>query len=103
MEYFSGRHELRFYPGFFDLHGKSYDYKIPYNQITRGFLLPHKDNRQMYFVVNQMRNSAVSIDRLFCFQLSLDPPVKHGQTRYQYIIFGFKKEEETTVEISLTP
>ncbi|CAF3270543.1 unnamed protein product [Rotaria socialis] len=80
-----GRHELRFYPGFFDLHGKSYDYKIPYNQITRGFLLPHKDNRQMYFV------------------LSLDPPVKHGQTRYQYIIFGFKKEEETTVELSLTP
>ncbi|CAF0872333.1 unnamed protein product [Adineta steineri] len=80
-----GRHELRFYPGFFDLHGKSYDYKIPYNQITRGFLLPHKDNRQMYFV------------------LSLDPPVKHGQTRYQYIIFGFKKEEETSVEISLTP
>jgi len=81
-----GRHELRFYPGFFDLHGKSYDYKIPYNQITRGFLLPHKDNRQMYFV------------------LSLDPPVKHGQTRYQYIIFGFKKDEETSVEISsLTP
>jgi structure-specific recognition protein 1 len=33
----------------------------------------------------------------------LDPPVKHGQTRYQYIIFGFKKEEETTVEISLSP
>ncbi|CAF1121710.1 unnamed protein product [Adineta ricciae] len=80
-----GRHELRFYPGFFDLHGKSYDYKIPYNQITRGFLLPHKDNRQMYFV------------------LSLDPPIKHGQTRYQYIIFGFKKEEETSVEMSLTP
>lgn len=51
ISYFSGRHELRFYPGFFDLHGKSYDYKIPYNQITRGFLLPHKDNRQMYFVV----------------------------------------------------
>ncbi|CAF2516960.1 unnamed protein product [Rotaria sp. Silwood2] len=79
-----GRHELRFYPSFFDLHGKSYDYKIPYNQITRGFLLPHKDNRQMYFV------------------LSLDPPVKHGQTRYQYIIFGFKKEEETKVELSLS-
>lgn len=80
-----GRHELRFYPGFFDLHGKSYDYKIPYNQITRGFLLPHKDNRQMYFV------------------LSLDQPVKHGQTRYQYIIFNFKKEEEVSVEIQLTP
>jgi structure-specific recognition protein 1 len=52
--YSSGRHELRFYPGFFDLHGKSYDYKIPYNQITRGLLLPHKDNRQMYFVVNRI-------------------------------------------------
>ncbi|CAF0744999.1 unnamed protein product [Didymodactylos carnosus] len=80
-----GRHELRFYPGFVDLRGKSYDYKIPYNQITRGFLLPHKDNRQMFFV------------------LSLDPPVKHGQTRYQYVIFAFYKEEETTVELSLTP
>lgn len=61
MKYFSGRHELRFYPGFFDLHGKSYDYKIPYNQITRGFLLPHKDNRQMYFVVNHPEKFSFAI------------------------------------------
>lgn len=67
MNGFSGRHELRFYPGFFDLHGKSYDYKIPYNQITRGFLLPHKDNRQMYFVVKRKKNKKSKIISFVCF------------------------------------
>ena len=62
FSYFSGRHELRFYPGFFDLHGKSYDYKIPYNQITRGFLLPHKDNRQMYFVVRRIDHVRINVN-----------------------------------------
>ena len=71
IESSSGRHELRFYPGFFDLHGKSYDYKIPYNQITRGFLLPHKDNRQMYFVVIRNDQGNVLIQSLVFFSPSL--------------------------------
>ena len=34
------------------LHGKTFDYKIPYKTILRLFLLPHRDNRQMFFVVS---------------------------------------------------
>ena len=34
------------------LHGKTFDYKIPYDTVTRIFLLPHNDQKQMYFVVS---------------------------------------------------
>ncbi len=46
-----GRYDVKFFTDFVDLHGKTFDYKIPYDHILRLFLLPHKDNRQMYFVV----------------------------------------------------
>lgn len=49
--------------------------------VLRLFLLPHKDNRQMFFV------------------LSLDPPIKQGQTRYHYLVLLFNMEEETTIEL----
>ncbi|GIY29909.1 FACT complex subunit SSRP1 [Caerostris darwini] len=35
-------------------------------------------------------------------ELSLDPPIKQGQTRYQFLILLFSKEEETTVDLSLS-
>lgn len=47
-----GRYDLKLFPGFLQLHGKTFDYKIPYQTILRLFLLPHKDGRQMYFVVS---------------------------------------------------
>ncbi|XP_054717717.1 FACT complex subunit Ssrp1-like [Uloborus diversus] len=79
-----GRYDIKIFPSFIQLHGKTFDYKIPLTTILRLFLLPHKDNRQMFFV------------------LSLDPPIKQGQTRYQFLILLFGKEEETTVELSLS-
>ena len=59
----SGRYDIKMFPTFIQLHGKSFDYKIPNNTVMRLFLLPHKDQRQMYFCVN------------------VDPPIKQGQTR----------------------
>lgn len=50
----------------------------------RLFLLPHKDNRQMFFVV------------------SLDPPIKQGQTRYHFLVLLFGMEEETSIELPFT-
>lgn len=47
-----GRYDVKFFTDFIDLHGKTFDYKINYDHILRLFLLPHKDNRQMYFVVS---------------------------------------------------
>ncbi|KAL1262318.1 hypothetical protein QQF64_007583 [Cirrhinus molitorella] len=45
-----GRYDIRIYPSFLHLHGKTFDYKIPYTTVLRLFLLPHKDQRQMFFV-----------------------------------------------------
>ncbi len=47
-----GRYDVKFFTDFVDFHGKTFDYKISYDHILRLFLLPHKDGRQMYFVVS---------------------------------------------------
>ena len=79
-----GRYDIKMYPNFIHLHGKTFDYKIPVGTVMRLFLLPHKDQRQMYFCVN------------------LDPPIKQGQTRYHYLVFSFMQEDETELELPFT-
>lgn len=79
-----GRYDIKVFQTFFQLHGKTFDYKIPMSTVLRLFLLPHKDNRQMYFVI------------------SLDPPIKQGQTRYHFLVFMFGMEEETSLELPFT-
>ena len=79
-----GRYDIKIFPTFIQLHGKTFDYKIPLTTILRLFRLPHKDQRQVFFV------------------LSLDPPIKQGQTRYQFLILLFNKEEEVTLEVTLS-
>ena len=49
-----GRYDVKFFNDFVDFHGKTFDYKISYEHILRLFLLPHKDGRQMYFVVSRV-------------------------------------------------
>ncbi len=36
------------------------------------------------------------------FVLSLDPPIKQGQTRYHYLVLLFTMEEETSIELPFT-
>lgn len=79
-----GRYDIKIFPSFIQLHGKTFDYKIPLTTVLRLFLLPHKDNRQVFFV------------------LSLDPPIKQGQTRYHFLILLFNKEEDTSIELALS-
>jgi len=79
-----GRYDIKMYPTFIHLHGKTFDYKIPTGTVMRLFLLPHKDQRQMFFCVN------------------LDPPIKQGQTRYHYLVFSFMQEEDTELELPFT-
>ncbi|XP_023814875.1 FACT complex subunit SSRP1 isoform X2 [Oryzias latipes] len=78
-----GRYDIRIYPTFLHLHGKTFDYKIPYTTVLRLFLLPHKDQRQMFFVI------------------SLDPPIKQGQTRYHFLILLFSKEEDINLTLNM--
>eukprot|EP00063_Salmo_salar_P092772 XP_014067607.1 PREDICTED: FACT complex subunit SSRP1 isoform X1 [Salmo salar] len=79
-----GRYDILIYPAFLHLHGKTFDYKIPYTTVLRLFLLPHKDQRQMFFVI------------------SLDPPIKQGQTRYHFLILLFSKEEELRLTLNMS-
>lgn len=79
-----GRYDIKIFQSFFQLHGKTFDYKIPMSTVLRLFLLPHKDSRQTFFVV------------------SLDPPIKQGQTRYHYLVLLFSQEEETSIELPFT-
>lgn len=36
------------------------------------------------------------------FVLSLDPPIKQGQTRYPYLVFQFNNDDETNIELPFT-
>ncbi|XP_053210278.1 FACT complex subunit Ssrp1-like [Panonychus citri] len=79
-----GRYDIKIFPTFIQLHGKTFDYKIPLTTVLRLFRLPHKDGRQVFFV------------------FSLDPPIKQGQTRYHFLILLFNKDDETSLELSIT-
>ncbi|XP_065186595.1 FACT complex subunit SSRP1-like [Sycon ciliatum] len=79
-----GRYTVKVYPGFLFLHGKSYDFTVPFQSIVRLFLLPHNDMRQMYFVV------------------AMDPPMRQGQTRYPFLILILNKEESMEAEVALS-
>ncbi|XP_066990072.1 FACT complex subunit Ssrp1 isoform X1 [Macrobrachium rosenbergii] len=79
-----GRYDIKVYPSFIQLHGKTFDFKIPIQTVLRLFLLPHMDQRQHFFVV------------------SLDPPIKQGQTRYPYLILLFANDDDDQIELPLT-
>ncbi|RDD41116.1 FACT complex subunit SSRP1 [Trichoplax sp. H2] len=79
-----GRYNIKLFPTFIQLHGKTYDYKIALTSILRMFLLPHPDERHFFFV------------------FTLDPPLKQGQTRYPFFIIQFIKEEEISFDLNLS-
>ncbi|KAH9936566.1 structure-specific recognition protein-domain-containing protein [Fomitopsis serialis] len=78
-----GRYDVDMFPDFLRLRGKTYDYKIMYTSISRLFLLP-KDDQHVLFI------------------LSLSTPIRQGQTRYQYLVMQFSREEEITAELNMT-
>jgi structure-specific recognition protein 1 len=78
-----GRYDIKLFPTFIQLHGKTFDYKIPLTTVLRLFRLPQKDGRQVFFV------------------MSLDPPIKQGQTRYHFLILNFNKDDVTRLELNV--
>ncbi|KAI5707179.1 hypothetical protein M8J76_000991 [Diaphorina citri] len=76
-----GRYDIKIFNSFFQLHGKTFDYKIPISTVLRMFTLPHKDGRQNFFVI------------------SLDPPIKQGQTRYHFLTLLFNQDETSEMEL----
>ncbi|KAI0300315.1 structure-specific recognition protein-domain-containing protein [Russula brevipes] len=78
-----GRYDVDMFPEFLRLRGKTYDYKIVYSSISRLFLLP-KDDLHILFI------------------LGLNIPIRQGQTRYQYLVMQFSREEEITAELNMS-
>jgi structure-specific recognition protein 1 len=90
-----GRYDVELFPTFVKLHGKTFDFKILHSSISRLFLLPKPDS-QHYFVV------VFCFLQLFIFEkISVDPPVRQGQTKHPHIVFQFPKEETITVTLNL--
>ncbi|KAF9529871.1 structure-specific recognition protein-domain-containing protein [Crepidotus variabilis] len=77
-----GRYDMDMFPSFLRLRGKTYDYKIVYQSISKLFLLP-KDDQQVLFI------------------LGLSTPIRQGQTHYQYLVMQFSREEEITAELNM--
>ena len=47
------------------------------------------------------RYHAVSFTHHNLFQLALSTPIRQGQTRYQYLVMQFSREEEITAELNM--
>jgi structure-specific recognition protein 1 len=77
-----GRYNVELHLSFLRLQGQANDFKIQYSSVVRLFLLP-KSNQPHTFVV-----------------ISLDPPIRKGQTMYPHIVMQF--ETDTVVESELS-
>jgi len=80
---FSCSSDIDIYPDFMRLRGKTYDYRVTYQQIKRLFLLPKPDDIHSQLVVN------------------IDPPIRQGQTRYPYLVMQFAKDEMMELDLNL--
>jgi structure-specific recognition protein 1 len=78
-----GKFDIQMLKNVLKIHGPSHDYKIPYNNVTKAFLLPKQDGVHIAIV------------------LALSNPLRQGNTTYQYIVFQFKNGIEKTVNINL--
>ncbi|KAK6913217.1 Histone chaperone RTT106/FACT complex subunit SPT16-like, middle domain [Dillenia turbinata] len=76
-----GRYNVELHISFLRLLGQANDFKIQYSSVVRLFLLP-KSNQPHTFVV-----------------VTLDPPIRKGQTLYPHIVLQF--ETDTVVESTL--
>lgn len=72
------------YENSFRLRGKTYDYKIQYDNVKKFILLPKPDDLHMMVTIG------------------LDPPLRQGQTRYPFLVMQFKKDEEVTIDLNMT-
>ncbi|XP_022739882.1 FACT complex subunit SSRP1-like isoform X1 [Durio zibethinus] len=77
-----GRYSVELHLSFLRLQGQANDFKIQYSSVVRLFLLP-KSNQPHTFVV-----------------VTLDPPIRKGQTLYPHIVLQF--ETDYVVQSSLS-
>ncbi|SCV04874.1 LANO_0G13322g1_1 [Lachancea nothofagi CBS 11611] len=78
-----GRYDIDIYKNSIRLRGKTYEYKLQQRQIQRIFSLPKADDIHHLMV------------------LSIEPPLRQGQTSYPYLVMQFQRTEETEVQLNV--
>ncbi|CCH59459.1 hypothetical protein TBLA_0B06350 [Henningerozyma blattae CBS 6284] len=78
-----GRYDIDVYKNSIRLRGKTYEYKLQHRQIQRIISLPKADDIHHLVI------------------LSIEPPLRQGQTPYPFLVLQFQKDEETEVELNL--
>lgn len=78
-----GRYDIDIYKNSIRLRGKTYEYKLQQRQIQRIFSLPKADDIHHLMV------------------LSIEPPLRQGQTSYPFLVLQFQKNEETEVQLNV--
>ncbi|SCU98686.1 LADA_0H14730g1_1 [Lachancea dasiensis] len=78
-----GRYDIDIYKNSIRLRGKTYEYKLQHRQIQRIFSLPKADDIHHLMV------------------LSIEPPLRQGQTSYPFLVMQFQKTEETEVQLNV--
>ncbi|XP_031287257.1 FACT complex subunit SSRP1 [Pistacia vera] len=79
-----GRYSVELHLSFLRLQGQANDFKIQYSSVVRLFLLP-KSNQPHTFVI-----------------VTLDPPIRKGQTLYPHIVLQFETDYVVQSELSLS-
>lgn len=80
-----GKYQLDMFPTFMKLHGKTYDYKILYKDVSKAFLLPKPDGVHV------------------AFAFGLETPIRQGNTHYPFVVLQFLKEQEDSIKLNLPP
>jgi structure-specific recognition protein 1 len=78
-----GRYDLEFFDKHFKMHGKTYDYKVLYSNVSSVYVLPKQDNYTMAFV------------------MSLEHPLRQGATMYPHIVMQLPREAVVEVNINM--
>jgi len=73
------------YESSFRLRGKTYDYKIQFENVKKFFLLQKPDEVHSLIVIG------------------LEPPLRQGQTKYPFLVMQFKKEEDMDFDLNIAP
>lgn len=79
-----GKYSFDLYSDFAKLHGRTNNYKILYNDISKCFLLPKPDGIHMAYLIQ------------------LKTPLRHGQTLHHFIALQFEKDKMQKVTINLS-
>uniref|UniRef100_A0A061RKA5 FACT complex subunit SSRP1 n=1 Tax=Tetraselmis sp. GSL018 TaxID=582737 RepID=A0A061RKA5_9CHLO len=79
-----GRFDFEMHASFLKLLGQSQEFRVAYSSISRIFVLPKSAQHHVLVAI------------------SLDPPIRKGQTFYQHILCQFHSDEEETATLDIS-